>query len=272
MAATGGQKAFGDKVVGTQIESVTSNQSADVEELAKYVAKVVKTQDSRFAAVIARNKPNPLSRSLLMLYPILFVAFMNSAANGFDGNTFGGVSDVPDFQRRFGSNVAASDGFLAALYILGNVLGSFVAGPLADHFGRKRGMFIANCVVLIGSAVQAAAMKRRDMIAGRIVLGVGSVMLGPSAQSYTVEISHPAYRGVMMGLYNGCYFIGAIVSTWLEYGIVDDTKGELNWRLPMATQGIPCIIVVLFVFFLPESPRWLMSRGKEEEALRILTK
>jgi MFS family permease len=91
-------------------------------------------------------------------------------------------------------------------------------------------MFIANIVVLIGSAVQAAAYKRRDMIAGRVVLGIGSVMLGPSAQSYTVEISHPAYRGVMMGLYNGCYFIGAIVSTWLEYGIVSDTKGEINWR------------------------------------------
>lgn len=76
----------------------------------------------------------------------------------------------------------------------------------------------------------------------------------------------------MMGLYNGCYFIGAIVSTWLEYGIVDDTKGELNWRLPMATQLLPCIIVLAFVYFLPESPRWLMSRGREDEARAILAK
>ena len=97
-------------------------------------------------------------------------------------------------------------------------------------------------------------------------------MLGPSAQAYTVEISHPAYRGVMMGLYNGCYFIGAIVSTWLEYGLVDDNKGEINWRLPMATQALPCIVVLAFVWFIPESPRWLMSRGREEEALKILTK
>lgn len=114
-------------------------------------------------------------------------------------------------------------------------------------------MFIANIVVIIGTVIQAAAMKRRDMIVGRVILGIGSVMLGkpdlrcpsyhhlltqltlpgPSAQSYTVEISHPAYRGTMMGLYNGCYFIGAIVSTWLEYGIVDKTKGGFNWRLPM---------------------------------------
>ena len=83
---------------------------------------VVQTQDSRFAAVNARNKPNPLSKGLLLLYPILFVAFMNSAANGFDGNTFGGVSSIPNFQRRFGTNVAASNGFLAAIYILGRTL------------------------------------------------------------------------------------------------------------------------------------------------------
>jgi hypothetical protein len=52
-------------------------------------ATVVKIQDSRFGAYLAREKPSPFSKSLLKLYPILFVAFMNSAANGFDGNTFG---------------------------------------------------------------------------------------------------------------------------------------------------------------------------------------
>ncbi|OQV01787.1 hypothetical protein CLAIMM_07081 [Cladophialophora immunda] len=240
-----------EKEIGvTQLETADSRTYSEIDAVQTLgkAAKVVQIQDSRFAAVIARNKDaaSPFSKSLLRLYPILFVAFMNSAANGFDGNTFGGVSSVQDFQKRFGTNVASNNGFLAALYILGNVLGSFIAGPLADTLGRRRGMFIANLVVLIGSAVQAAAMRRRDMIAGRIVLGVGSVMLGPSSQSYTVEISHPAYRGVMMGLYNGCYFIGAIVSTWLEYGIVNDTKGELNWRLPMAVQAAPCLIVLAY--------------------------
>lgn len=121
---------------------------------------------------------------------------------------------------------------MSTYLLLGNVLGSFIAGPLADGLGRKMGMFVANFVVITGSVVQASAYQRRDMIVGRVILGIGSVLLGilqsrlrrrtllissrrigPSAQSYTVEISHPAYRGVMMGLYNGCYFIGAIVST-----------------------------------------------------------
>jgi lipoprotein signal peptidase len=91
-----------------------------------------------------------------------------------------------------------------------------------------------------------------------------------------------------MGLYNGCYFIGAIVSTCtfcrhllhlmltenigLTYGIINDTNGEINWRIPMATQGVPCIVVLVFVWFLPESPRWLMSRGRTLEARNILAK
>lgn len=79
----------------------------------------IKTQDSRFGTYLATHKTNPLSKSLLALYPILVVACMNSAANGFDGNTFGGASSMPDFQARFGTNVASSQGFLAALYILG---------------------------------------------------------------------------------------------------------------------------------------------------------
>ena len=104
-----------DKVVAAHVEE--QDMRSDLE--GHGTKHVVTTQDSRFAAINAQNKPHPLSKGLLMLYPILFVAFMNSAANGFDGNTFGGVSSIPDFQARFGTNVASSDGFLAAIYILG---------------------------------------------------------------------------------------------------------------------------------------------------------
>jgi len=157
---------------------------------------VLQAQDSRFGTYLATHKPSALSKSMLALYPILAVACMNSAANGFDGNTFGGASSLPDFQARFGTGVASSQGFLAAIYILGtinvhaaiviltwdpsigNVIGSFVAGPLADGLGRKLGMVAANVVVIIGSVIQAAAYKRREMIVGRVILGIGSVMLG----------------------------------------------------------------------------------------------
>jgi len=80
---------------------------------------IIKTYDSRFGTYMATHKFSAFSKSLLALYPVLFVACMNSAANGFDGNTFGGASSLPDFQQRFGTNVAPSQGFLAAIYVLG---------------------------------------------------------------------------------------------------------------------------------------------------------
>ena len=140
---------------------------------------------------------------MLHLYLILIPAYLCSTTNGFDSNTFGGVSDMPNFKAQFGTNIASNTGFLAALYVVGeipkfyhyivvkkslagNVIGSFVAGPCADRWGRKWGMFIASLVTLGGAIAQASAQHRRDLIAGRILLGVGTVMLGPSAQSYTV--------------------------------------------------------------------------------------
>lgn len=127
------------KLAISQIESLQSPTEADLSAL-KGDYEIKTTQDSRFAALAAKHKPNPLSRGLLMLYPILFVAFMNSAANGFDGNTFGGVSAVPNFQARFGTNVAASQGFLAAIYILGECSDSMVLCSAND---KLQAMFSA---------------------------------------------------------------------------------------------------------------------------------
>lgn len=103
-------------IAATQAQTT---QSPHRDEARKGEHEIKQAQDSRFAAAITRRKPSPLSKSLLQLYPILLIAFLNSAANGFDGNAFGGVSALPNFETRFGTNVAASQGFLAALYILG---------------------------------------------------------------------------------------------------------------------------------------------------------
>ena len=75
-----------------KIEHTTASHIEDGEHNELKGLTTVQVQDSRFATYIAHDKPSPLSKSLLKLYPILFVAFMNSAANGFDGNTFGTLS------------------------------------------------------------------------------------------------------------------------------------------------------------------------------------
>lgn len=165
--------------------------------------RIVETQkNSPIAEVLLTERPKFRSWSIFRLFGCLFVTYLCSAQNGFDSNTFGGVSAMPNFKAQFGTSIASTTGFLAAIYVIGecctterypiltvltgNVIGSFVAGPCADRWGRKYGMFIASIITLIGATVQASAHVKRDLIAGRVVLGIGTVMLGPSAQSYAV--------------------------------------------------------------------------------------
>ncbi|KZS95414.1 general substrate transporter [Sistotremastrum niveocremeum HHB9708] len=262
-----------DEKQGVQLSEKVSNPE-HTELPLKPDAKVLNTaKDSRLAQALLEERPNLLSKNSIKLFCVLFVSYLCSAQNGFDSNTFGGVSALPDFKAQFGTNIASTTGFLAAIYIIGNVIGSFVAGPCADRWGRKVGMFIASFITLIGAIVQASAENKRDLIAGRVVLGVGTVMLGPSAQSYAVEMSHPGYRGLMVGAFQACFFLGTIISTWVEYGLSFNNSGStINWRLPMALQALPSIGVLLFVYFIPESPRWYMAQGQQEKARAILVK
>ncbi|KAH0840343.1 hypothetical protein J3R83DRAFT_1361 [Lanmaoa asiatica] len=98
--------------------------------------------------------------------------------NGFDSNTFGGVSEMPIPTAQLGTNIAATNAFLDALYVIGNVIGSLAAESCADQWERKSSMFIASAITFIRAICHASAEKRGggDLIAGRIVLGVGQLV------------------------------------------------------------------------------------------------
>lgn len=86
----------------------------------KDVTHVVSTQkDSRLAEVLLKEKPNLRSLTTFKLFAVLFVSYLCNAQNGFDSSTFGGISDLPNFQAQFGTNIASNVGFLAAIYIIG---------------------------------------------------------------------------------------------------------------------------------------------------------
>ncbi|KAI0666318.1 general substrate transporter [Trametes maxima] len=198
---------------------------------------------------------HPLRRSFLRLYACLFVAYLCSATNGFDANTFGGLSAIDTFVSYFGIT-PSNQGLVAALYVIGNVAGCLFAGPCADRYGRRVGMASGSVVCVVGAVLQATARDLRTLMGGRFVLGLGAVL---------VQTAGPAYVT--------CFFLGTIVSTWLEYGLnfVDGTP-EWTWRLPLAVQALPSILVLMFVWFIPETPRWYIGQGRIDKAREILTR
>lgn len=97
----------------------------------------------------------------------------------------------------------------------------------------------------IGTILQAAAQNLATLEAGRFVLGMGAVLVQTAGPSYVVEMACPKYRGQLTGGFQSCFFLGTIISTWLEYGLYSvNTNSSFIWRLPLAVQGLPSIIVL----------------------------
>lgn len=122
------------------------------------------------------------------------------------------------------------------------------------------------------------------MLAGRLIVGIGSsfqVCLPPLGLSLTcqgigggplvAEVSHPRNRPQCTALINTCWYIGSIIAAWVTFGALN-ISGAWSWRLCCLIQIVPAAIQLILVWFVEESPRWLISKGKEEKALQVLAK
>lgn len=107
------------------------------------------------------------------------------------------------------------------------------------------------------------------LLGGRFLVGIGCSTAATSGKSYLSEVTSPWNRGRYMGLQNSFYYVGQLLAS----GIAIPTgriASDWSWRVPMLLQCAMALINIAFVMFLPESPRWLYSRGHEEKALKIM--
>lgn len=143
------------------------------------------------------------------------------------------------------------------MYVIGNIAGSLFSGPCADTYGRRVGMALGSAICVIGALLQTVGNNLAMLMAGRFILGMGAVLVQTAGPSYVVEMSYPKYRAQLTGGYQVCFFLGTIISTWLEFGLNNaNTTLSYPWRLPLAIQGLPSVVILCTVWFIPESPRW----------------
>ncbi|KAK7469204.1 hypothetical protein VKT23_003694 [Stygiomarasmius scandens] len=132
-------------------------------------------------------------------------------------------------------------------------------------------MFFANLVLIVGAVLTANATSRNMFLVGRWLTGVGSGCAGASAKSYLAEMTPPDTRGAYLGFLNSFYYIGQMAASGMMVA-TGKFNSDNSWRLPLYIQVVPAALNVLFIFFCPESPRWLYSVGKPDQARRILAK
>jgi sugar porter (SP) family MFS transporter len=127
-------------------------------------------------------------------------------------------------------------------------------------------------VFLVGAAIQVGAHHEIGMIyGGRVIAGLGIGGMSSITPVFVSENCPPAIRGRVAGLFQEFLVIGSTFAYWLDYGVsLHVPEGTSQWRIPVAIQLVPGGLMFIGLFFLKESPRWLMKKGRSEEALNSL--
>jgi len=199
-------------------------------------------------------------------------AFQNAIVAALGGFLFGFdtavISGVEKSIQVLWSLDKFTHGFTVASALLGTVAGAMVAGIPAERFGRKRVLQAIGLLYLVTSLVTAFTPSWLLFVIFRFLGGVAvgaSSVVGPM---YISEISPAHRRGRLVALFQFNVVTGillAFISNYLLFGVSED-----SWRWMLGVQAVPSLLYFVMVFFVPESPRWLMKNERREEAERVL--
>jgi sugar porter (SP) family MFS transporter len=164
---------------------------------------------------------------------------------------------------------ATMHGIAIASALYGTVLGSMSGGWVTDTLGRRKTLMLIGVLYLIGSIWSALAGDVYGFLIARVLGGIGIGISTVTAPLYISEISPPAYRGRLAGMFQFNIVFGILVA-YLSNALLAGT-GENAWRWMLGVAAFPSLIYTLLTFGLPESPRWLLARkGNVAAAQRVL--
>jgi sugar porter (SP) family MFS transporter len=160
-------------------------------------------------------------------------------------------------------------GIAMASALYGTVIGALAGGWPADRFGRKATLLWIGILYLVGAIGSALATNVSIFILARVIGGLGIGISTVVAPLYISEIAPPKHRGQLAGMFQFNIVFGIVIA-FVSNALLAGT-GENAWRWMLGVAAFPSLLYTVLCFFLPESPRWLLSRkGDREGGMRIL--
>lgn len=212
------------------------------------------------------NSPERLAiraRIKKFVLTVVIIAALGGALFGYDTGVISGVLVflTPDFGLS-----QTQVGVLTSSLLIGAAIGSITGGWMADRWGRRATLLFAGALFLVGALAQAAAPDVTVMIITRLILGVGVGTASLVVPMYVSEIAPPTYRGRLVSMNSLMIASGQL----LAYVVNAALAPTGNWRLMLTMAAIPAVALLVGMYFMPDSPRWYLKKGREDDARKVL--
>ncbi|KAI7555780.1 putative Myo-inositol transporter 1, partial [Hortaea werneckii] len=214
-------------------------------------------------------KFNMYGRGLKLQVAIVVACQMAFILFGYDQGVFSGIVGNEDWLDTFNHPSSGLEGIIVSIYNLGAFSGCILAFLFGENFGRRRCMWLAMGWIIVGAVLQTTAYSVPHIMVARYITGIGTGIETSTVPMYQAELCDAERRGRLVSSEPMFVGVGIVISYFFDYGM-RFVGGPIAWRLPIACQIIFALVVVVLVFGLPESPRWLYYHNRHDEALQVL--
>lgn len=207
-------------------------------------------------------------QNLTLVIVIAAVASTGGLLFGFDTGVISGA--LPFLKESWGLTSGQQE-WVTTAALIGAVLGALSSGRITDIFGRKKVILVTSVIFALGAILTGASPNPAFLAFSRIVLGIAIGISSFTVPLYISEISPTKIRGALVSSFQLMITIGILVSYFSNLAFADESN-PYSWRWMFYVGVFPAIILFVGMLFLPETPRFLIGKGKEEKGRKILSK
>ncbi|KAK5171499.1 uncharacterized protein LTR77_004644 [Saxophila tyrrhenica] len=208
-------------------------------------------------------------KNMRKLYFYCSVLLVASATTGYDGQMLNTSQLMSPWQDYFDTPTGSRLGLMNNAMNIGSIISLFIVPTFTDRLGRKWPIFVGCVIMIAGGFVGTFAQSWKTYFAGRLILGFGNSFAQMCSPILLTEICHPQHRAKLTAVYNCLWNLGSLFAAWIAWATMQ-VDSDWSWRTVTLLQIVPSTIQLAFIYWVPESPRWLVDKGRNEEALNML--
>lgn len=205
-------------------------------------------------------------------FKLILACSFGSLTYGYASGVAGTITAQPSFIEYFnymGDNGKIADAF-NGLFSGGGLIGTLFGGYLSETVGRKKSIFVSSICSVIGAILMCSSVHIAMLYVSRFVMGLGIGMIVMLIPLWQTEVAPAKSRGLIVGMHGVMILMGYGLVNWIDVGFYFCENKKANWRVPLAFQMLWPGILAVLIWYMPESPRWLIEQNRHSEAKKVM--